>query len=493
MAVMQNLRPDHRPAAARGRVRLRAAGALAVVALAVSGCGAVSELSAWSQSALQDRSPHVELGIAELAKGNFLEAENRFDMALAREPDDAYALLAKAILYQSTERPDRARELYERLIRLQPDRAAAMGDWSNLRPQNIVDIAKANLLRMELARSRAAPSGSPSGGMGSVVGEAEAMAGAMAGATAEPMQPAAQPYMASPRRGLSIAGLSLEERNVLQRFELLRSLRDSMLVTEAEHERRRTANIGALLPLTEPSPAAGLGRPPPPAAQVRERLEALGRSLQSGAVTPREQQAERTLILDAILPAVPGSHAPATLPPTDIMAAAAGVGRLERLLESGLIIEAEYRKEREAIEAAIRRATVGASVQSTLPESRAMPNGRNGSAMEEAPRRMMPEPETQPAMVPARPSAPATGIHLASYRSEAAAEKGWELLSTRFRDLLGNYGPVISRVDLGAGKGVYYRLMAGPLPDAGAARALCGSLQERQQYCRPGSIDSAGS
>jgi tetratricopeptide (TPR) repeat protein len=456
--------------------RARRGALFAALAVSLTGCGAVSELGAISEQAFQDRSPHVELGIAELAKGNFLEAETRFDRALVRNPDDPYALLAKAILFQSTERNDSARILYERLIKLAPDSAATIGDWSNLRPQNVVEIAKANLLRMELNRTHAAATPG-----------SDSMA-SMAAPSAAPTMSPPQPFMPTARKPLSMAGLSAGERNVLQRFELMRMLRDGNLVTEQEHAARRAANVGALLPLTEDPPAAGLGRPVPPPDQVRERLEALGRSLQSGAVTPREQQAERTLILDAILPAEPERRAPSTLPPTDIMAAAAGVGKLERLRGADLIDDDEYTREREAIEAAIRRATVGATMQPKPRQSAVMEQG----SAETAPKKVMPDEAAAPtSMAAARPTRPSPGVHLASYRSRAAAEKGWAALSASHKALLGNYRPFITRVDLGSGKGIYFRLFAGPLADTAAANSLCGQLRERRQYCRPGSVNPA--
>ncbi len=478
----------------RARSRVRFAALFTVLAVTLTGCGAVSELGAISEKAFQDRSPHVELGIAELAKGNFLEAETRFDLALARNPDDPYALLAKAILFQSTARDDSARDLYDRLIKLNPDRAATIGDWSNLRPQNIVEIAKANMLRMDLQRAQASavPGNDPRATMAAP--EPAPMAAPLPGG-AMMAQPAPQPFMGSPARTpLRMAGLSAQERNVLQRFELMRSLRDSNLVTDQEHAARRAANVGALLPLTMDPPAAGLGRPVPPAAQVRERLEALGRSLQSGAVTPREQQAERTLILDAILPADPERRAPATMAPTEIMAAAAGVGRLERLREADLISDEEYTREREAIEAAIRRATVGATMQPQPRQSAMMSNGAAKAAAaeaESAPTPVTPQPAAEATMMVERPTRPAPGVHLASYRSRAAAEKGWAALSSSHRELLGSFRPFIARVDLGAGKGVYFRLFAGPLPDTAAANSLCGQLKQRRQYCRPGSVNPA--
>ena len=73
----------------------------------------------------------------------------------------------------------------------------------------------------------------------------------------------------------------------------MQKLRDAQLITPEEYAARRAPNIGALLPLTKPSPAAGLDRPVPGIDQVVERLKALQRGLQSRAITPREYELER--------------------------------------------------------------------------------------------------------------------------------------------------------------------------------------------------------
>jgi hypothetical protein len=51
--------------------------------------------------------------------------------------------------------------------------------------------------------------------------------------------------------------------------------------------------------------------------------------------------------------------------------------------------------------------------------------------------------------------------------------------------LLANLKPEVTRIDLGPGKGVFYRLKAGPLPNQAAVQRLCRSLKARRQYCEP--------
>ncbi len=74
-------------------------------------------------------------------------------------------------------------------------------------------------------------------------------------------------------------------------------------------------------------------------------------------------------------------------------------------------------------------------------------------------------------------------LHLASYRTKARARKGWLEVASRYGDLLAGLGHSIVRVDLGPGMGIYYRVLAGPVSDEGAARALCARLKSRNAYC----------
>ena len=56
------------------------------------------------------------------------------------------------------------------------------------------------------------------------------------------------------------------------------------------------------------------------------------------------------------------------------------------------------------------------------------------------------------------------------------------LFRSRHRDLLEALRPRVQRADLGA-KGVFYRLQAGPLADAGRAKGLCETLARRNVRC----------
>jgi Flp pilus assembly protein TadD len=74
-------------------------------------------------------------------------------------------------------------------------------------------------------------------------------------------------------------------------------------------------------------------------------------------------------------------------------------------------------------------------------------------------------------------------VQLASYRSEAEATVGWQTLTTEQQDLLAKLPHAVAKADLGADKGIYYRLQAGSFNDRQAAKALCSDLQTRSIDC----------
>ncbi|MEQ8321313.1 MAG: SPOR domain-containing protein [Rhodospirillales bacterium] len=110
-------------------------------------------------------------------------------------------------------------------------------------------------------------------------------------------------------------------------------------------------------------------------------------------------------------------------------------------------------------------------------------------------------PAPEPAPAPAAPAATQTAnatpapespgadisdtfrVQLAASRSEDAVKSEWDRLRRRHVDLLGELQLQVMRIDLGATKGVFYRLRAGPLTDANAAKALCERLKQRKLGC----------
>ena len=96
-----------------------------------------------------------------------------------------------------------------------------------------------------------------------------------------------------------------------------------------------------------------------------------------------------------------------------------------------------------------------------------------------------PEPEPAPVVATAAPApaAKAIMVQLAAFRSAPAADAAWRRMLKDNSDLLGDLKPKVERADLGADKGVFYRLRAGPLGDEAAANKLCARLKARKLDC----------
>lgn len=94
--------------------------------------------------------------------------------------------------------------------------------------------------------------------------------------------------------------------------------------------------------------------------------------------------------------------------------------------------------------------------------------------------------ETKPmaaAMVPSMAKGDSSyAVQLGSYRSPEQAAKGWMQLQANANDLLGALDPVFTKADLGADKGIFYRLRTQPNARA-SAKELCGELSKRGIDC----------
>jgi len=85
------------------------------------------------------------------------------------------------------------------------------------------------------------------------------------------------------------------------------------------------------------------------------------------------------------------------------------------------------------------------------------------------------------------PSVPASGaggyrLQLGAVRTEESAKQEWMKLKKAQGDLLGGLNAAWPRADLG-GRGVYYRIQAGPVGDAATAERICGELKRRNVGC----------
>lgn len=409
----------------------------------------------------------AELGLAALAKGNNVLALGYFGAALKSNPNDVHALYGLALLYQNTGQPVRAREYYEQILAIRPAPKEEILIWADRQTHPITDITQVNLQLLQSGSTAPLPGaiapmqpGAQQAGVEQGTAQPQSQLyvapiykqGQSQAPAQPPVQPAATPMFKS------------ADLNIVSRFKALRTLLGQGLITQEEFIQRRQANIGALLPLTSQPPATGLGRPVPQVDQVSGRLRAISRALEMRALSPAQHTAERSMILDALMPAQPKAVELPALMPKGLMEAADLVRRLEMLRESDIITSDEYLKERAAIERTMQPAAAKpptAAAAPVAPQEMAKPKGMSGF---------------QPA------------VHLASYRRKGAAERGWVALTKRFSQLSG-LEPRIERVDLGSTKGVFYRLKAGPLPSNNAAKDICRKLKAKRQFCEPTTIN----
>ncbi|HEX9703511.1 MAG TPA: tetratricopeptide repeat protein [Rhodospirillales bacterium] len=470
-----------------GQIKRVALVLLAAVGLGACGLfqGSLFQDSFWSSSPLR-QNDEAELGIAELAKGNYVTAEGHFKKALKINPKDVHALLGSGILYQNTGQLTKAREMYEAVLAIRPDESQQFVVWSNISTRPAAQVASVNLSLLDsggVTSAMASQAGQPPmGGVASMSQPAPPVSAAPGSAAMlgrAPMAPpaaapqATQQAMAMPSPA-AIGKFPGRDANVVSRFGTMRALRDQGLITEQEYQGRRRANLGALLPLTTPPPAAGLDRPVPSTEQISGRLRAIGRALEMRAISVSQHSAERSMILDALMPSAPVVVANPAPPPQGLLEAADDVRRLEQLKEGGFITSDEYAKERQAIEMAMQ----------PPPPPKAAP-----VAM--APKPLSPAEAKKEEDVKKASSGPKPGVHLASYRSKQQADRGWEQIQKAHKAILEGLEHEVVKVNLGR-KGTYYRLKAGPLDDQNAAKEMCRKLKARRQFCEPTVLEGEG-
>jgi len=73
-------------------------------------------------------------------------------------------------------------------------------------------------------------------------------------------------------------------------------------------------------------------------------------------------------------------------------------------------------------------------------------------------------------------------IQLASLTSPEAAQKAWGTIQKKHPDLLGDMALTVQEADI-TGKGKYYRVQAGPLPNRATADDMCAQLKAAKQDC----------
>lgn len=401
--------------------------AVVAVGASLAACGGMFDPGGYGGGVNQATGGSSDSDAAMVAfeKGDYVRAESLAQSAQRANPKNPYALLVLAEVYQTTGRPELARRYYESLASLDSQAMVVQGVGSGAKRRPIADIARERL------------------------------------ATLTP-PPAPAPVSMTTRPTVAVDEMGNDpDSNVIRRFRTLSRLLEEGLITKDEYDARRAANLGALMPYSAPPPAAGLGRPAPAASEVVDRLKALNAAYQAKAISAAQQQSERTIILDALLPDHPTRRADAPPPLTSRVELADAVGRLAHLREAGVISTDEQARAQTAVY-------------------------RSENAYEDRAARMAQQASATAAGMPAM-SAAGVGVRLATYPSEAEARDAWAAMQKRFPKELGALQPVVAKVALRHG-GTIYRLSAGPLADRRAAIELCRTLRRHNEACRPTTI-----
>ena len=262
--------------------------------------------------------------------------------------------------------------------------------------------------------------------------------------------------------GLSIAEAARENLAVLDRAVIARAARNTDSPIEAALEPMRQnlesdwrARMDERISLLQDLYAEGFisedellarlggawsrshGDASPDISEVSYRVETLESLLQRGLISSQSYAVERGLVLDDLAPimAMPVGQSPQA------------------------IATAEPPAELPAQSAAQQGAEPAADTSADGP---ALAASKNGDP---------PASSTKPEIAAAEGGA---HVHLASYRSQEAAQRGWETLKQRHSDLLGELSRRVNEVDLGPGKGVYFRIEAGPFNDQKSGEFIFG-------------------
>jgi hypothetical protein len=248
-----------------------------------------------------------------------------------------------------------------------------------------------------------------------------------------------------------------QDDNIATRFQTLRVLLDEGLITADEYNTRRGANLGALLRYSMTLPSRDLERAAPPPQQLVSRLRYLAAAYAEHSITAGEQAAERSTILDGLLPASAIRRADPPPPIKDQLQMAAEIGRIERLLTAHVITSKEADAERAKVHQLLE-----ASVASEEAAARAAA-GVTAVSLTSVP-------------------SSGVGIALATLPTETQARRIWAGLQKAHPAELANLKLALKKVPR-PHRPSYWRITAGPVADYASATALCKILSKQGDVC----------
>ena len=329
----------------------------AVLAL-LSGCNATARMgengntpTIWqfNDQAAED----ANLATVAYSQGNFEEAQRLVDRALQSNPKLPQALIVSAMTAEQLGHYNRARQNYEDIILLNSNDTSILGSTSG-KPEKMSDIAQKRLRMITLQQSKMVIEDDSGAKVFNIEDSKALRQSKSAIAKAIFMAQKKKPVVEEPTTEEQIEAAEIlfddGEQNAIARFLTLKELAEKDLVTQEEFLTARSANIGALLPMTNPAPAYGIDRAVPSPDLIVERINVLKEATEAKAITPREFSAERDLIIETLLPPHPRQRSKRKLPSKDIMTAAKHLRNLEVLYDLNLITTKEKEKEKAAIE-----------------------------------------------------------------------------------------------------------------------------------------------
>ena len=290
---------------------------------------------------------NTEQSILSWSAGKHEDAVHYAQKALQDNPNDAYAMMVAGLSYESLGYPNRARAFYEQAAASDSVDISMLGSARNVPAEELKKAAANRLSAMNLPQ---VPLAVVDPVTQTSVFTASAFPAAQVNVVNERIS-VSEPVKSQPetvKGGLDM--LDEGDRNVVLRFLTFIRLRDEKYVTQEEWETRRAVNLGGLLPYTLSPAGKGLDMPTPSGDVIIGRLNALRNALEIRAITPREQAAEREIILEALLPANPFYRMDPAPVPKDILEGATALRRVEMLKNLKLISDTEAKKETAAIE-----------------------------------------------------------------------------------------------------------------------------------------------
>jgi Flp pilus assembly protein TadD len=95
-----------------------------------------------------EKAPDVDLteqAFEAISAGDFRKAEALLEVALSINPNNPFAILNMGVVYQNTNRIERAREQYVKVILLDAKEKVLKSNVEGMEGKSLVDIAKKNL------------------------------------------------------------------------------------------------------------------------------------------------------------------------------------------------------------------------------------------------------------------------------------------------------------------------------------------------------------